>query len=71
MNLREAILAYRAILLEEAVGHLVARKACLPSPFPAAAIKARDRVLEIGMNVSAEKFTAELMAAGFLDGPKS
>lgn len=69
-KLHDALDAYRKALLDTAAGDLMARKAGgpLPSPVQAAhaAAMARKDVLDAARNLSAERFTAELMAANFL-----
>jgi hypothetical protein len=68
--LQDALKRYRTALLETAFADLACRVADLPLPDPrvaaAPAAAARKEVLLAARNVSAEQFTAEMMAAGFL-----
>lgn len=72
LKLTEALQRYRTVLLEVAVGDLLARQACTPPSAGAAADAAiaRKAVLDAAANLSAEQFTAALMASGFLDKPR-
>lgn len=72
LKLTEALQRYRTVLLETAVGDLLALKTETPRSASAAASAAiaRKAVLDAAANLSAERFTAELMASGFLAEPK-
>lgn len=68
-DLHAALRHYRTVLLETAAGDLFVRVADLPLPnareAATASIDARREVLRLASKVSAERFTAEVMAAGF------
>lgn len=69
-KLHAALRAYRTALLETAAGDLFARKADQPSlagyTVSVSVAPLRAAVLEAAKNVSAEEFTAHMMAVGFV-----
>lgn len=71
-QLQAALQRYRTAVLEMAAGDLMALKAETPRSASAVASAsiARQAVLDAASKLSAEQFTAALMASGFLDQPK-
>lgn len=71
-QLQAALRRYRKTVLEMAVGDLAALKAgtSRSASAVASAAIARQAVLDAASKLSAEQFTAALMASGFLDQPK-
>lgn len=68
MDLHEALKAYRASLLEEAVADMMFRKAGLSLGGDHVRMaKARADVLKAAAGITNEQFTAACMAAKFLD----
>lgn len=73
LKLTEALQHYRTALLETAVGDLMWRQCGQPKPaagWAAKTVDAREAVLKAAGDITAERFTAELMASGFLAEPK-
>ena len=72
-KLQQALAAYRAALLETAVGDLMWRQhGHLKSLDATSKVRdARDDVLDASVKLTAEQFTAALMESGFLQEPKA